>query len=150
MAAKPSFQPPEPEEVSSYAKSIGFALDGGYFLDYWETRGWMVRPGIKMSSWKAAVRNWKRLDAARNQSEFNSHNQARNEAALRRKKIIRESAERIVALSSWMESQLQCPWCSDPADEIEREKLKMMDHFGKPSVAELSAAVNEIKHIKSR
>ncbi len=41
---------PTPEQVSEYAAGIGFKLDGGYFCDYWESRGWMVRPGILMRS----------------------------------------------------------------------------------------------------
>jgi hypothetical protein len=52
------FISPTPEEVSEYAKSISFALDGKYFNDYYEARGWKLKNGM-MKDWKAAVRTWK-------------------------------------------------------------------------------------------
>lgn len=56
-----SFKPPTPEEVTEYAKSIKFALDGQKFCDWYEARNWMLGK-TKMKSWKAAVRTWKRGD----------------------------------------------------------------------------------------
>ncbi len=53
------FEYPKPEEVTDYAKQIGFVLDGRYFCDYYEARGWEYKRGQKMRSWKAAVRTWK-------------------------------------------------------------------------------------------
>jgi hypothetical protein len=50
---------PEPDEVTSYAKSIGFVLDGNLFCDHYEARGWKYNGGVKMVNWKAAVRTWK-------------------------------------------------------------------------------------------
>ena len=49
-------------EVSEYAKSIGFNLDGQKFCDYYETNGWKVGRN-SMKSWQAAVRTWKNRDA---------------------------------------------------------------------------------------
>lgn len=57
------FSPPAPEEVEEYARSIGFALDGGRFCDYYESRGWKYKGNVAMRDWKAAVRNWKRSGA---------------------------------------------------------------------------------------
>lgn len=54
-----SFQKPTPEEAAAYALSLGFKLDGRYFVDFYETRGWMAGKS-KMRDWKAAVRTWKR------------------------------------------------------------------------------------------
>lgn len=52
------FIAPDPAEVTEYAKTIDFKLDGEEFCDYYESVGWMV--GRKpMRSWKAAVRTWK-------------------------------------------------------------------------------------------
>ncbi|MBE3142912.1 MAG: hypothetical protein IMZ61_03195 [Planctomycetes bacterium] len=51
--------PPTPDEVTEYAKSIGFVLDGQYFCDHYEARGWKYNGGVRMASWKAAVRTWK-------------------------------------------------------------------------------------------
>ncbi len=54
------FKPPTPEEVTEYAKSINFALDGVQFIAYYETRSWIPSGARKqMSSWKAAVKTWK-------------------------------------------------------------------------------------------
>lgn len=58
-----AFNPPLPEEVSAYASSIRFALDGCSFCDYYAARNWCVGK-VKMKDWKAAVRTWKsRRDA---------------------------------------------------------------------------------------
>lgn len=51
--------PPSPDEVSEYATSIGFALDGAHFCDYYEQAGWNLKRGSKMKNWQAAVRTWK-------------------------------------------------------------------------------------------
>ena len=60
--------PPTPEEVSEYAKTIGFALDGQYFCDHYEARGWKYNGGVKMVSWKAAVRTWKHHGLSKQQN----------------------------------------------------------------------------------
>lgn len=52
------FLKPTPAEVSEYAQSIGYALDGAYFCDTYEARGWMVGRS-PMKDWKAVVRNWR-------------------------------------------------------------------------------------------
>jgi len=54
-----AFMKPTPEEVSCYAKAIGFDIDGGHFCDYYEARGWQFKRGQAVSSWKACVRTWK-------------------------------------------------------------------------------------------
>ena len=53
------FVKPTPKEVSDYAKEINFNLDGDYFCDWNEARGWLVSKN-PMKDWKAAVRTWKR------------------------------------------------------------------------------------------
>jgi len=55
------FQKPTSEEVSEYAKSIDFILDGQVFLDFYEARGWKYKGGVAMKDWKAAVRTWKHV-----------------------------------------------------------------------------------------
>lgn len=52
------FIPPSPQEVTDYAASIGFKLDGEYFCDHYETNGW-VRGKTKMKDWRRAVKTWK-------------------------------------------------------------------------------------------
>ena len=53
------FTKPTPKEVSDYAKEINFNLDGEYFCDWNDARGWLVSKN-PMKDWKAAVRTWKR------------------------------------------------------------------------------------------
>lgn len=53
------FIKPVPSEVTEYAKTIGFALDGSDFCNFYEARGWKLSGNIPMKSWKAAVRTWK-------------------------------------------------------------------------------------------
>lgn len=59
------FKKPSVEEVESYASSISFELDGQSFLDFYESKGWMIGKN-KMKDWKAAVRTWKKRQAERN------------------------------------------------------------------------------------
>lgn len=61
------FVKPTPKEVSDYAKEINFNLDGDYFCDWNEARGWLVSKN-PMKDWKAAVRTWKR-----NHAKFNTN-----------------------------------------------------------------------------
>lgn len=54
------FVKPTAQQVTDYALSIGFNLDGGYFCDYYETRGWELKRNQPMKKWEAAVSTWKR------------------------------------------------------------------------------------------
>lgn len=57
---KTKFIKPTANEVNSYAKEIGFtSLDGCYFIDHYDSNGWLVGKN-PMKDWKAAVRTWKR------------------------------------------------------------------------------------------
>lgn len=58
------FHPPTVDEVAAYIKEQGYAIDPERFIDYYQTRGWEMRPVQKMKDWKAAVRTW-----AKNQKE---------------------------------------------------------------------------------
>jgi len=60
---KSSFQKPTPEEVTEYAKSIGFVLEGSAFVDHYEAGGWM-RGKTKIKDWRACVRTWRKIDSA--------------------------------------------------------------------------------------
>jgi hypothetical protein len=53
------FVKPNPQEVTEYAASIGFNLEGQRFLDFYESKGWLIGKS-PMRSWQAAVRTWKR------------------------------------------------------------------------------------------
>jgi hypothetical protein len=57
--SKNTFNKPTPEEVNIYAKSIDFNLDGEYFCDWNDARGWTYGKN-KIKDWKAVVRTWKK------------------------------------------------------------------------------------------
>jgi len=60
------FQKPTPQQITEYAQSISFELDGNQFFDYYESKGWMIGKS-KMKDWKAAVRTWKRNETTINE-----------------------------------------------------------------------------------
>lgn len=55
------FIPPTVQEVTEYAESIGYELDGQNFVDFYTAKGWMIGRN-KMKDWRAAVRTWKKRD----------------------------------------------------------------------------------------
>ena len=52
------FIKPSVQEVTAYAESIGFNLDGQQFVDFYESKGWKIG-NSPMKDWRAAVRTWK-------------------------------------------------------------------------------------------
>ena len=55
------FTPPSVDDVRTYCKERGNNIDAEQFVDYYESKGWMIGKN-KMKDWKAAVRNWARTD----------------------------------------------------------------------------------------
>lgn len=53
------FIPPTLEEVKQYCKERNNAVDAQSFIDFYESKGWMIGKN-KMKNWKAAVRTWER------------------------------------------------------------------------------------------
>jgi len=62
------FIKPSPGEVTEYAQSIGFVLDGQHFVDHYTARGWLLGQN-KMKDWQAAVRTWKNNEAKNGKSK---------------------------------------------------------------------------------
>lgn len=62
------FKKPSAQEVEAYAKSIDFAIDGNEFVDFYESKGWMIGKS-RMKEWKAAVRNWKARRREKNKTQ---------------------------------------------------------------------------------
>ena len=58
------FKPPTVEDVRSYCKAKGYAIDAARFVSYYESNGWRVGKNA-MKSWQAAVQGW----AARDKKE---------------------------------------------------------------------------------
>ena len=57
------FIPPTPEQVTSYAASINYQLDGKKFCDHYAVTGWK-RGGTKIVAWEPLVDKWKANDNA--------------------------------------------------------------------------------------
>lgn len=54
------FVKPTAEEIRAFCKEIGVSIDADYFIDYYESKGWIVSGKNKMKNWKATIRNWAR------------------------------------------------------------------------------------------
>jgi hypothetical protein len=55
------FTPPTRAEVAAYCTVIKKNVDPQSFIDFYESKGWMVGKN-KMKSWKAAIRTWAKRD----------------------------------------------------------------------------------------
>ena len=66
------FTPPTLEEVTAYCKERGNKVDPQRFIDFYESKGWMVGR-TKMKDFKAAVRNWERNDYSSPQKQMHSN-----------------------------------------------------------------------------
>lgn len=55
----PGFRPPTVEDVTQYCKTRGNKVDPQRFVDFYESKGWVVGKS-KMKSWEASVRTWER------------------------------------------------------------------------------------------
>ena len=53
------FVKPSVDEVSAYCKERNNGIDANDFVDFYESKGWMIGKN-KMKDWKAAVRTWER------------------------------------------------------------------------------------------
>ena len=58
------FVKPTPEQVTAYALTIDYVIDGEQFCDFYESKGYMIGKS-PMKCWKACVRTWKRMDRKR-------------------------------------------------------------------------------------
>ena len=72
------FAPPTLENVIGYCQEKGYVIDAQRFIDFYESKGWMIGKN-KMKDWKAAVRNWARQDKTAqtpvNKNAFNNFHQ---------------------------------------------------------------------------
>ena len=59
--ARKPFNPPTVEEVREYCTERGNTVDPEAFIDFYESKGWMIGKN-KMKDWKAAVRTWEQGD----------------------------------------------------------------------------------------
>ena len=65
------FVKPSVEDVIQYANEHGYEIDAQHFVDYYESKGWVVGKA-PMKDWKAAVRNWTRSNKRNDGNLFES------------------------------------------------------------------------------
>jgi len=70
------FTPPTLEEVKAYCIERKNKVDAEKFIDFYESKGWMVGKN-KMKSWEASVRTWEKKDSDK-KSIKNSNNRFQN------------------------------------------------------------------------
>ena len=68
------FTPPTAQEVRDYALEHEYNVDADRFIDFYESKGWMVGKN-KMKDWKAAVRNWARSQRPEKGTKFHNFEQ---------------------------------------------------------------------------
>ena len=56
-----AFTAPTLDEVTSYVRERNSSVDPQRFIDFYESKGWMVGKN-KMKDWKAAIRTWEQRD----------------------------------------------------------------------------------------
>jgi hypothetical protein len=86
-------------QLIEYADSIGYTeFDAQRFIDHYEANGWMVGRTM-MVNWKAAVRNWRRMDKERGYGKkqearmpYNVRQNKINELNRRKQALIRANA----------------------------------------------------------
>jgi len=71
LLQKKVFKKPTLSEVQAYCIERNNTVDAEYFIDYYESKGWLVGK-TKMKDWKAAVRLWEKKNTKKidKQKEF--------------------------------------------------------------------------------
>ena len=63
--------PPRVSDVAAYCREKGYNVDAEKFVNYYEARGWRLRGGLPVRSWKACCTTWHKRA-----SEFESNGKA--------------------------------------------------------------------------
>lgn len=63
-----SFAPPTVKEVAAYCKDQGFKTDPEVFINYYNSKSWMIGKN-QMTDWKAALNTWEKRAACSSQPE---------------------------------------------------------------------------------
>lgn len=70
---RPRFSPPSLDEVSAYCTERRNKVDPQTFIDFYESKGWIVGK-TKMKDWKASVRTWEKRDGGKGSQPKPHHN----------------------------------------------------------------------------
>ena len=72
--SKKKFTPPTVGEVKAYCGERHNSVDAQSFVDFYESKGWMIGKN-RMKDWKAAVRRWEQTDKKPSKNRFNRYEQ---------------------------------------------------------------------------
>jgi len=78
------FTPPSLDEVKGYILEKQYDIDGQYFIDFYQSKGWMIGKN-KMKDWKATIRGW------------NTRNEKDNRPSTSRAKRVSDKLDEIAA-----------------------------------------------------
>jgi biotin operon repressor len=70
-AKQKRFKKPTADEIRDYCKTKDIDIDVDYFMDYYESNGWMTGK-THMKDWQASVRNWSRREKQFNKTKSNN------------------------------------------------------------------------------
>ena len=76
-AKQKRFKKPTAEEIRDYCKTKDLDIDVDYFVDYYESNGWMTGK-THMKDWQATVRNWARREKQFNKPKWKGTNYGSN------------------------------------------------------------------------
>ena len=71
--------PPSIEDVKAYCEERGNDVDPERFVNFYESKGWMVGKN-KMKDWQACVRTWEKKERSSNGKQHNAKNQNTDQA----------------------------------------------------------------------
>ena len=82
--ARKRFTPPTLEEVTAYVSKRGYTWEPSAFFDFYSAKGWKVGTQ-SMKDWRAAVRNWERMEGKytprKDKRDYGANNAPRDDSA---------------------------------------------------------------------
>ena len=160
-AALSQIEIPSLEEVKAFGAEHGFPPERvAKFYRHYEACGWRDAQGQPVLNWKGKVSSWmNRPELAQPgavPAPISAEDARRKDDAERRKRTIREGAEKIVAMQSWIDSGVDTPekhpYGHNPPEEIANAREEIEKKYGMPGLDELSkvtAVVTEEKRLEA-
>ena len=87
------FTPPTLEEVKSYCQERKNSVDPERFINFYESKGWVVGKS-PMKDWKAAVRNWEKGDKKDPKNKFKNFNERQYDMDALEAELVNKSLNR--------------------------------------------------------
>ncbi len=147
-AALSQFDIPSLETFKTFGIERGFQPDRvEKCFRHYETSGWKDSGGQPVRNWKAKLSSWMNRPELAQPGEaatpISPEESRRKEDDERRKRTIREGAERIVAMQSWIDSGDKCPY-GDPQADIETARNTIQKRYGPSALVELEKDIAKV------